>query len=686
MALDPRFICSGDIESFFVDKLTGLPLAAGVINFYVDGTNTPKSVYKLTGSPGSFAFVSLGTSITLNSVGQYSDGTNSIVIYYFPYHCSVDGDPSTSNGVLELYSSAVFNSGLTQQFTREAWPPLASNLAPSGSSSSAVLNYNYIPNGQFLSHNNHIITDPVNTSPNTISEIAQGGWSFKQTAGGTGTYTISFVAESLNNFPTGLSDAPPYSVLITGTSGTETVRDLTIQWPNVNTFSNSASGSNNVYNLLIAGYSLSGTTQTFNVYLISNFGAGGSTEVDTLIGTITLAATATYTYFNLAVTFPDNSAFISGAGNFVAIAIRMPAGPVNAKFTDFALTVGTVTRTSYPVQTPAQSLSEGVAGWMPTPDPAGMDLYLPLILTQKGMTFDQTIVGQIIAKTEALPSGNELFMDGSTFVASAYSSIGIPYQRLMNYLLVNSPSGSIGGTVQWGSSVIPMYGTGANFVTLYNVTAALTTEFIIQINTPSSGGSATGSGAISIAATSANIYYTATVASVPTASYHWSFVDGSANLTYNVWYSVDGAGTAPATPTGANIHVSLTSSDTIATTIAKTLAAVNQYQFALLNLEGYFLRANGGIDPDQSTRTISGITFNGSNFAGANLGSSQVSAFTQHVHAPATGTAFVNQTGSGSAFSGGGNFNTNPDTGNATANATTETRPSNIGVNYFIKY
>ncbi len=102
MALDPRFICTSDLEGYFDDKLTGLPLSAGYINFYIDGTNTPKSVYITTGSPPS-GFVPLGDTVTLNSTGNYQDNAgNNVVIYFFPYHCTVDGDPTTSTGELEL--------------------------------------------------------------------------------------------------------------------------------------------------------------------------------------------------------------------------------------------------------------------------------------------------------------------------------------------------------------------------------------------------------------------------------------------------------------------------------------------------------------------------------------------------------------------------------------------------------
>lgn len=694
MALDPSYICSSDIEGVFLDKLTGFPLAAGTIDFFIDGSSTPKAVYKTTGSPPS-GFVSLGTSITLNSIGGYDDSGQSIVIYYYPY----DAD-----GNLELYKCVVKNSGGVLQETREAWPPLAVNLQPSTNPDTSITNY--IPNGQFLAHNDGSSAVTVTSGGNDVKEIAQGGWSFQKTTGGTGTYTVSFNTESTTVYPTGLNDAPPFSVNIVGSAvGTETVHDLVIQWPDVNKFSRKS--TTGVFNLALAAKTNSGGAQTFTVYLTLNNGSGGTVVAPILQPTsITVPAfPASYAYFNVPISMPDNSGSTVGAGSYVALSIRTPASGCDVRFTDFAFTLGNGTLQQFPITPNADMLSQGVAGWMPTPNPDGSDLYLPLVLTPTGMTFDHSIVGQIIGKdqTSAYAVNNELLLDGSTYIYSGYSTLGIPYSRLGDYLILNSPSGVIGGA-QWDANVIPQYGTGSNFVTLFNVTASLTTQFFVQINTPSAGGSASSSGgAITIAATSANIYYTATVNSVPTASYYWSFVDGAVNHTYNVWYSVDGAGTAPATPTGANIEVALVTSDTVVTTIAKTLAAVNQYQFLLINARGYFWRGldtGTSVDPSSATRSMGGIVFNGTNFVGANLGSLEAQSYLAHTHLAISTTtlaAGATSAGAGVSYAAGASGAQTYSNGQLLTTTTVaaaggspagglETRPVNLALNWFIKY
>ena len=52
MALDERYITDTTLEPLFVDKLTGLPLAGGLVYFWQDDQrNTPKPVYQLSGAP-----------------------------------------------------------------------------------------------------------------------------------------------------------------------------------------------------------------------------------------------------------------------------------------------------------------------------------------------------------------------------------------------------------------------------------------------------------------------------------------------------------------------------------------------------------------------------------------------------------------------------------------------------------
>lgn len=482
MTLDPRFICSSDLIGVFLDKLTGLPLAAGVLTFYSDvNRSTLKSVYQLTGDGINtpYAFVALTDPIYLNSVGGYEDGSgNSIVIYYFPYFCTIDGDPTTSTGASELYYVTITNSGGQTQATRQAWPPLASNFAPSVNSGNIT---NYIPNGQFLFYNtpgeSAIIID-VNDGvrDNNATQLAQGGWTFQQTNGSSGSYTMSF--STVTGGLAGLNDIPStYVNFVCNTPGNETVHDLCITWPDANIFSLRQGASplptSNPFVFFFAAQSNTlSTTYNFNLYLTTYFGSGGSTATQTLISVTPIAIVPGWKYYSVSVNFPDNSAETVGAGNFISLALRSPTGTAcNVSFTDFALIKGTAAPSAFPTQTNANMLTNGVAGWMPTPDPTGQDLYLPLVLTPEGMIFDHSEVGTIVSKMGPAVN-NELICDGSYFVTSSYSSsLGIPYSRLFNYLFNNGNSYNI-----------PLFGTGSNFVTAY-INSGITSQIVLCTNT-----------------------------------------------------------------------------------------------------------------------------------------------------------------------------------------------------------
>jgi hypothetical protein len=267
----------------------------------------------------------------------------------------------------------------------------------------------------------------------------------------------------------------------------------------------------------------------------------------------------------------------------------------------------------------------------------------------------------------------------------------------MSYLLLNSPAVSISaGAATILANTVPLMGTGPQFVTLFNE-AAQPTHFLVQMNTAAAGGTATQvSASITIAATSVNNYYTATVASVPSASDYWTFTAPTSGLVYNVWYEVNGSGEAPAIP-GTSIKVTLGASETTTTVATKTIAAVNQHQFYLPNMAGLFLRGldtTGIYDLDYASRVLTSIKFNGVSFTGANLGSLEGQAYLNHTHTPhfsmtqGTATASANtgwaaSDGSGAQVLSATHYSITIDD---STTGGTETRPVNMAVNWFIKY
>ena len=68
MALDPQFVISSNLEEYFVDKDTGLPLSNGTVTYFEDQNRTVlKTVFKLSGTPPNYTYTALPNPITLSA-------------------------------------------------------------------------------------------------------------------------------------------------------------------------------------------------------------------------------------------------------------------------------------------------------------------------------------------------------------------------------------------------------------------------------------------------------------------------------------------------------------------------------------------------------------------------------------------------------------------------------------------
>jgi hypothetical protein len=197
MALDAQYFVTSDLDTYFVDKDSGLPLAGGFLTFYRDvARNTPKTVYQLTGAPPNYSYVALPNPVQLSSVGTVQDsGGDNVVIYYFPYD---------DEGNLDLYYVTCTDSMGVPQFTREAWPNVGGGSTPIGASG---IVQNQIANPQFSQvfiNDNQSTVYTVSGASNQVFAFAPD-WDF--VISGTGSVTVQQIPISGNQ---NIVTSPPY--------------------------------------------------------------------------------------------------------------------------------------------------------------------------------------------------------------------------------------------------------------------------------------------------------------------------------------------------------------------------------------------------------------------------------------------------------------------------------------------
>ena len=197
MALNPLFIVASDLEQYFVDKDTGLPLAGGLLYFWRDAARTiPKIVYQLAGTEPNYTYTALPNPIVLSSVGTVQNaGGDNEVIYYYPWLPPYDPGIPASPPVLDLYFVEVFSAGAVEQFTREAWPNITSEDNPETTGAFPIANQ--ISNPQF----NQVLINSGATTTYTVSGTNQvfnfaPDWSFVLSGSGTVIVSQTFVAGS----------------------------------------------------------------------------------------------------------------------------------------------------------------------------------------------------------------------------------------------------------------------------------------------------------------------------------------------------------------------------------------------------------------------------------------------------------------------------------------------------------
>lgn len=474
MALDAQYIPCPILQYVFIDKDTGLPMSGGKAIFVRDSSREDfKDVYILTGAPPNYTYTNIGHEVDFNAAGAFSYNGQDVLVYLKPYD---------DEGNVDLYCVKVYNANDTLQFTREAVPNLISGDTPVADGAFA----NYIPNGQFLSRIN--VKDDGLISQ-AITDIAYGGWTFERPVGSNAVDRVTFTR--FNSYSENPPAHPRYAVNVGNTGGGSgnQSKDLRVKFANVNRF---ASDTQN-YTFAFSGKSNSSTIDV-DLIVIKNYGTGGSAATETSIQTFTL--TGSYQQFSASFVFGDNADKTIGTldDDYIQIALRLPIGVIfDCTLTDFGLFVGQYVNPGYPEKTNRQMDSQFLGGAFAIPDPDGFDLYLPVILSPTGLTYDHSVVATVLAKLDNTLNVGELWLDGSAYLTDDYSADGIPYARLQSKL--------------WDETTqTPIYGTGDDYMVGYLPGNTSQTNSFLLVNNALGSASVATEGAIPTGFTFKNVY------------------------------------------------------------------------------------------------------------------------------------------------------------------------------------
>jgi hypothetical protein len=637
--LTNKFIPAFNFQEVLVDKTTGFPLAKGIVTFYQDEQRTVlKDIFQLTGIPGNYTVTQLPNPITLSSVGTFQDNSgNDIVPYFYPYNIS--GQP-------EFYYVTVYSSidGITPdvlQFTREHAPYIENQ----GGDTVSDLLRNYIPDGQFLIHNDGANTtnDPLYIQGkiyDPITYIAQNGWTFERSVGSTSLDTVTFEKIPITNVPVG---NPPYTCKVTCITpgGSDLYKYLSVSFGDVNKFAN-----DNTYTFAFSAKAVSAQGLVI-IKCRKNYGTGGSPEEIIDLGTALI--TTSDQMFNFSFSLGSNIGKNLGIPNtdYCSFIISfLPNQAFSFQFTNFILAKGNITFNNFPVTTNSEFSYQTLGGSIEIPAYDSSDLYLPLVLTKRGIIFDDRNIGNLIMKTTETLEIGQLWLDGSQYLAEGYSSDGIPYARLANkWFIFNGVNAN-----QY------RYGSGSRFISIN--THTLISSYLYGnsdgfITHVSDGAIPTGFTFATIQEGDGTHQYIAQITFLAATSInpgaYWIFHDLDGNK-YYVWYRKDGNGVDPnVSGSRAGIVIDILSTDTAEIVNNNTQYWVNHKYFAVPDYRGFFPRfwnkgRSPAIDPDAASRLA--LASSASILPGDHIGTTQYSQNLLHSHLYTTLASFEPQTGS----------------------------------------
>lgn len=433
-----------------------IPIAGGKVFFFEDNDHTvPKPTYSDVSDPNNPVVNT--NPLVLNDAGATP-------LYYAEpglYYIVVTGPDGDTANPIWTFEHVDFEGG-------------------AGNGGENVINY--MPNGQFLLHVDLPAIDGYDAGEirADTTNIAWGGWTFERSTGSTAVDIVTF--EKYTQYAANPTGNPLYSLryqCTTFDSG-DAYKGIRLTYPDVNRFASDQQR----YTVSFQGVDNLAGSVPVSIYLIKNFGTGGSAQTATLLTTVNLNSTMTnYAYSFL---FGNNSGKVIGSqgDDFVALEFRFPTNELNdVNVVCFQQQSGTLLAPVYPETTQRQDVTAALGGGFPVPNPDGSDLYLMPKLTAIGWIYDDSCIGDVAFESQndvyvdnLHPTSNRLLPTGQKYETIGYSPLGIPYGRLQQKYWVSSAN-------------IPRYGTGADYFSVFfDNTVGSGNQIIINNNT---GGAVT---------------------------------------------------------------------------------------------------------------------------------------------------------------------------------------------------
>lgn len=307
MALNSQYMIAPNLQEYYVDKTSGLPLTGGNVFYYADSSRSDlKTVYGLSGTFGSYSFVALPNPVPLSGVGTTTDGDgNDIRVYYYPYD---------SNGAIQNYYIVVKDANGVTQLTRQAWPNISIGAT------SGVFSYNFVRNNTFYAWSNTNLYTNVKAGSLNQYDYFVDDWSYQQN---DSSQTINLSQGVFSAGSSLVPGNPPYYLVYQNSNAgiTSGIYNYFQQYyKSVQTLS-----GQNVAISIWAKQETSLSNATFSATLTQYYGSGGSASVVTTLFSVATVTPGQWKEYVGTAFLPSLSGTIGTQGDDALIlSINMP--------------------------------------------------------------------------------------------------------------------------------------------------------------------------------------------------------------------------------------------------------------------------------------------------------------------------------------------------------------------------